>query len=195
MKINRILFVLTFCLLISSLSIVNGEMLSNDDFSFDTVNSYSSSELAINSYSTSDLICENSQIDVVNSSFISKERSASNVYVNYSGGNDDNNGQSWSNPVKTIEKALTIVESNGNINIANGITYRNTSNMISLNKNVNIIGQSQDNTIIDGQGTNGVFSVDYGINVKFINLTIQNSSVYDIISEGIGAILMKVIET
>ncbi len=46
-----------------------------------------------------------------------------------------------------------------------------------IDKNMNIIGESQTNTIIDGQKSGqSIFTIISGINVTIINLTLTNSS-------------------
>ncbi|MBV1729408.1 MAG: DUF11 domain-containing protein, partial [Methanobacterium sp.] len=103
------------------------------------------------------------------------------IYVNATGGNDNWNGQSqfWVNgttgPKKTINSGTTAVTANGTVNIADG-TYSGTGNRdITLNKNMTIQGQSQNNTIIDGSGSRQIFVINNGVNVTMLNLTIQNA--------------------
>ena len=93
------------------------------------------------------------------------------VYVNATGGNDFNNGSDWNNAVKTLKKAFAIVKNNGIIHIANGVLYNDET--INVDKNVAIVGQSQDKTIINGNGTS-LFGIDNQISVDIANLTITN---------------------
>ncbi len=94
-------------------------------------------------------------ISVVNPSFAAVD----NIYVSTSG-NDAWNGQSdtydsvtGDGPKATINSAINTVDNNGTVYIASG-TYNENLNV--LIKNVNLIGEDPDTTIIDGQQKNGV---------------------------------------
>ncbi len=102
------------------------------------------------------------------------------IYVNNSGGSDLNDGSSWLYAKQTISNATETVNTNGTVNIANG-QYTGSSNTgIIIDKNMNIIGESQANTIIDGQQSgNAIFTIISGINVTIINLTFTNNSAVD----------------
>nr|WP_319374189.1 pseudomurein-binding repeat-containing protein [uncultured Methanobacterium sp.] len=105
------------------------------------------------------------------------------IYVNDSGGNDSWDGQyaTWQDgtlygPKKSIKNATGTVTDGGTVNIANGI-YGGTGNTnVTIDKNMAIIGQSQENTIIDGTNTASVFSIQPGINVTILNLTFVNGN-------------------
>lgn len=84
---------------------------------------------------------------------------ADNIYVSTTG-NDTWNGQSATydpvtgdGPKATITNAINTVDDNGTVYIASG-TYNENLNV--LIKNVNLIGEDPDTTIIDGQQKNGV---------------------------------------
>lgn len=84
---------------------------------------------------------------------------ADNIYVSTTG-NDTWNGQSATydpitgdGPKATITSAINAVDDNGTVYIASG-TYNENLNV--LIKNVNLIGEDPDTTIIDGQQKNGV---------------------------------------
>lgn len=100
------------------------------------------------------------------------------IYVNASG-NDNWDGlnssyNGTSGPKATIKNAVATVNINGTVNIANG-TYN--ENNIIINKNMNIIGESQQNTIIDGsQSATSIFTINSGLNVTISNLTIINNN-------------------
>jgi hypothetical protein len=104
--------------------------------------------------------------------------SGDNIYVN-THGNDSWNGQNpvWngtSGPKLSIKNATEAVNKGGTIKIANGL-YNGTKNTrINIDKNVNIIGQSKDGTIIDGNGKNWIFNIKTGITVNIGNLTLIN---------------------
>ncbi len=81
------------------------------------------------------------------------------IYVSTTG-NDTWNGQSATydpvtgdGPKATITNAINTVDDNGTVYIASG-TYNENLNV--LIKNVNLIGEDPDTTIIDGQQQNGV---------------------------------------
>ena len=98
------------------------------------------------------------------------------IYVNDTGGNDDNDGSTWETAKKTIKNATNNVNPNGIINIANG-QYNGTSNTeITIDKNMTINGESQTGTIINGTGNNWIFHVNPGINLTLNNLTITNAT-------------------
>lgn len=101
--------------------------------------------------------------------------SASTVYVNTTG--DDTNGNgSAENPYQTIGKGISSVEENGTLQIAKG-NYSGTGNTnLTINRNMTIIGQNQNKTIINGTGTNWIFYIDSGVNVTLINLTLTSTT-------------------
>ncbi|HBC32185.1 MAG TPA: hypothetical protein DC024_13210, partial [Clostridiales bacterium] len=73
---------------------------------------------------------------------------ASQVYVS-TNGSDANSGTTDS-PYLTIQKGVDSISENGTVYIANGV-YNGTGNTnITINKNMNITGQSQAGTIING---------------------------------------------
>ncbi len=86
------------------------------------------------------------------------------LYVNHTSGNDDWDGQyqTWQGsgtifgPKLTIKNATGTVTSGGTVNVASG-TYN--ENGISINKDVTIVGENKDNTIVNGTDTAGIFVV------------------------------------
>jgi len=103
---------------------------------------------------------------------------ASTIYVNGSSGQDTWDGQLavWngtSGPKATIKNAVGTVLSDGTVYVANGIY--NESN-IQINTNMTIVGESQQNTIINGQKSGqSIFTI---INDK-TNVTISNLTMED----------------
>ena len=98
---------------------------------------------------------------------------ASTVYINATGGNDSNNG-TIDHPYQTINKGINSVDENGTVHIADG-TYIGTGNTnLTITKNMNITGQSQQGTIINGTGKNWIFYINNGVTVTIQNLTITN---------------------
>jgi hypothetical protein len=105
--------------------------------------------------------------------------SGDNIYVN-THGNDSWNGQNpvWngtSGPKLSIKNATETVNKGGTVKIADG-KYTGTRNTnINIDKNVNIIGQSRDGTVIDGNNKNWIFNIKPGITVNISNLNMINA--------------------
>ena len=89
-----------------------------------------------------------------------------NVYVSPAGSDTTGIGTA-DTPYKTIQKGLDNVNPGGTVYLANGI-YESTGN---INKNVHIVGASQENTILKGCS----FYIPGSINFTVINLTIKQS--------------------
>ena len=101
-----------------------------------------------------------------------------NIYVN-TNGNDDYDGLSstWTSgingPKATIKNATGTVSSDGTVHIASG-TYSETK--IQINTNMNILGENQETTIVDGQKKGFlIFKIASGLNVNIANLTLKNA--------------------
>lgn len=106
--------------------------------------------------------------------------SSSTIYVNNSGGNDSWNGESavWNGtdvgPKKSIKNATGTVTENGTVFVEEGTyTGKNNAN-ITIDKNMSIIGQNMDHTIINGTDGTVIFVIDKGLNVIIKDLTITN---------------------
>lgn len=99
----------------------------------------------------------------------------STVYVNSTVGSDDNPGTS-DLPYLTINKGISSVAENGTVNLADGIYSGEGNTNLTISKNMNIVGQSQQNTIINGTGTNWIFNVSSGVNLTIANLTLTNAT-------------------
>jgi autotransporter family porin len=98
------------------------------------------------------------------------------IYVNGSGGQDTSDGSSWLLAKKSIKNATGTVNNGGTVNIANG-QYTGTDNTnITITKNMDIIGQSQKGTIINGTGTNWIFHINSAITLNIWNLTLTNAT-------------------
>ena len=92
------------------------------------------------------------------------------IYVNGTGGNDTANGYTWETAKLSIKNGVETVNSNGNVYIANG-EYTGVNNTgLTISKNITITGQSENKTIINGEGKSQIFHV-YPDDV---NVTIQN---------------------
>jgi predicted outer membrane repeat protein len=98
------------------------------------------------------------------------------MYINGSSGNDNNDGLSWETSKLTIKNATSSVVDHGVVNIADG-EYTGTSNTnVVIDKNMQIIGQSREGTIINGANTTRLFIVMNGVNVTITNLTLVNGN-------------------
>ena len=92
------------------------------------------------------------------------------IYVNGTGGSDTANGFTWATAKLSIKNGIETVNSNGQVYIANG-EYTGVDNTgITVSKNMTIIGQSENKTIINGEGKSQIFHI-YPADV---NVTIQN---------------------
>ncbi|MGB9979760.1 carboxypeptidase regulatory-like domain-containing protein [Methanobacterium sp.] len=92
-----------------------------------------------------------------------------NVYVSPAGSDTTGTGTADA-PYKTIQKGLNNVNPGGTIYLANG----NYENSVTINKNVHIVGESQENTIITA-----TFDIRYAVNVTVTNLTMKQDYYYD----------------
>ena len=97
------------------------------------------------------------------------------VYVSNSGSDTDGDG-SQSNPFKTIKTGILNVYSGGRLHIADG-TYNGENNTnIIIDKDITIIGQSREGTIINGTDSAQIFQIQEGITVKVQSLTFANGN-------------------
>lgn len=97
------------------------------------------------------------------------------VYVNPTG-NDDTGDGSAGNPYLTIQKGISSIQDNGTLKIGNGIYGGVNNTNITIDRNMNIIGESQAGTIIDGENLNRIFFIQSGVNVSICNLTFINGN-------------------
>ena len=119
---------------------------------------------------------------IFSSGFQSVSADQSQIYVN-TAGNDNYNGESQVfisgviGPKKTIKNATGTVIADGTVHIASG-TYN--ENNITINQNMNIIGESKFNTIINGNNIGRIFGVSgstYSVRtVLFSNLKLINGN-------------------
>ena len=96
------------------------------------------------------------------------------VYVNATGGSDSNSGVSWNSAFQTIEKAISTVDDNGTIYVADGLYHladSTSANGISITKNIAIIGESV-NAVISGGNTKRIFTIGVGHTLNITNLTL-----------------------
>ncbi|GAB6056839.1 hypothetical protein JCM15415_21550 [Methanobacterium movens] len=86
-------------------------------------------------------------------------------------GSDDNDGTE-TNPYLTIGKGISSVSADGTVNVADGTYYEH----LTIDKNLNLVGQSQENTILDGSNTGTPITINSGATVSIILFTIQNAN-------------------
>lgn len=100
-------------------------------------------------------------------------------YLNYIHVNGSNTGGPWYgtalHPLRYIDDALAVIATNGTIFIHNGV-YLNTS--ILLDKPINLIGENQDLTILDGGGIHThIINTDGPFLINLVNITLQNAKI------------------
>jgi len=91
------------------------------------------------------------------------------VYVATTG-NDTTGDGTQANPYQTIAKGITEVNPDGTVNVADGTYYEH----LVIDKNLNLVGQSQENTILDGSNTGRPLTINTGATVNISLFTIQN---------------------
>ena len=85
-------------------------------------------------------------------------------------GNDGTGDGTQANPYQTIAKGITEVNPNGTVNVADGTYYEH----LVIDKNLNLVGQSQENTILDGSNTGRPLTINTGATVNISLFTIHN---------------------
>ncbi|WP_405306893.1 DUF3344 domain-containing protein [Methanobrevibacter sp.] len=98
------------------------------------------------------------------------------VYVNATGGSDSNPGNSWDKAFKSIEKAVSAVDEDGTIYVADGFYTLGDSVPaagISITKNIKIIGEST-NAVISGENAKRIFTIAVGYTLNITRLTLTN---------------------
>ena len=121
-------------------------------------------------------------------------------------GNDTNGNGSENNPFKTLKHALNYGFENTidlTIRMKNGV-YTGDDNKDLAYSNVgklNIIGESYNNTIIDAENANNIFTFGNYLNVTLKNITLKNTSenvisaymlkIYDSIIENVSSFEMQ----
>ena len=101
---------------------------------------------------------------------IQKEGESTSIYVNATGGSDDNTGGNWDNAVQSVEKALSIADENSNIYFAEG-TYNLAS--CEITKNIKFIGENREGTVFEGNNGQGL-NISPGISFYGACLTFKN---------------------
>jgi len=120
---------------------------------------------------------------------ISTASAASQVYVNTTGSDTDGDG-SANLPYLTIGYGVQQVDNGGTVFIASG-TYTGDGNKnIVIEKNIDMRGAGQEDTIIDAEGSSRVFTVKEGYLLDIKDLTIKNGNAVGVapVEESGGAI-------
>ncbi|ADL58200.1 predicted pseudomurein-binding protein [Methanothermobacter marburgensis str. Marburg] len=99
--------------------------------------------------------------------------SAVDIYVNSTGGDDNNDGLSWAAAKATIKNATGSAADNDVIWLADGEYTGPNNRGVTLNKNLTITGQTKEGTVIKLEGNPSLFTITK--NLKLSNLTIRNA--------------------
>lgn len=89
------------------------------------------------------------------------------IYVSTSG-NDTNNGLTLNSSKRTIQNALDTAKAGDTIKVCNG-TYKEH---ITINKDVFLVGENREKTIIDGTNNGTIATIKSDINVSLDGFTI-----------------------
>lgn len=128
--------------------------------------------ISLSSVSASDLALNNTDNFTVGDDIhLASDENDNSIYVD-SHGISSNDG-SFDSPVNTLSAAISKAHENGTIYIAGG-EYKGVSNTrLTIDKSLNFIGSN--NTIIDGQNMNYIFTISDGVSVTFKNIKFINS--------------------
>lgn len=98
-----------------------------------------------------------------------------NIYIS-TNGNDITGDGSSNKPYQTIQNGISMLDSGGNLHIANGVYTGDGNTGITINSNMALIGQSQSGTIINGTNTTQIFNIVKGVKVTIENLKLTNGN-------------------
>lgn len=169
------------CLCASDVSQQSNDDISADGEAIAVTDDYSSNILNVASQNQEPSIDEGIQNEGVSEGILSEgasgdvlsEDSQSVIYVNATGGSDENEGLGWDNAVQSVDKALSIASADDSICFADGIYHINNSASKVISKNLVFIGQSQNGTIIEGSNNFG-FTINRGISLNASCMTFRN---------------------
>ncbi|WP_066972667.1 DUF11 domain-containing protein [Methanobrevibacter filiformis] len=142
---------------------------------------------------TANITTDQKNIAINGSSYTFQAFNGQNVYVNATGGLDNNTGENWTDALQSIQRALEIVQNNGTIHIAgnnynnsNGIVRNNTN--LTINKNITLLGYTilSGEVIINALNNGRIFNITSGLNVSFINITFANGNLIETRTNGSG---------
>ncbi len=101
-------------------------------------------------------------------------RNMTDVYVATTG-NDATGDGSSSLPFQSLLKAISEVRASGTVHVANGVYTGSSNRDITIAKTINIFGQSQSGTVINGQHLGRIFTITSGM-LNLVNLTLVNGT-------------------
>lgn len=99
--------------------------------------------------------------------------SAVDIYVNSTGGNDNNEGLSWATAKASIKNATGSAADNDVIWLADGEYTGPDNRNVNIDKKLTITGQTTEGTIIKLEGTPRLFTITK--DSKLSNLTIRDA--------------------
>ncbi|WP_299526717.1 S-layer family protein [uncultured Methanobrevibacter sp.] len=138
---------------------------SNDDVSYTSDESFEN-DIDLNNVNIS------IEKEITNKPIFKAPNTVDNIYVDPTNGDDNNNGINWDNSVKTISKALDLVNVNGNIYLANG-EHTNSAN---ITKNITLIGQNREKTILTKSKNSSFLLITNLATVKIYNCSFINNN-------------------
>lgn len=167
------------CLCASNVSNSNQfDDISTDEEAIAVNDDYSSNILNVASQDQESAIGEGIQNEGVHDGVLS-EGSTSVIYVNATGGSDDNAGLGWDNAIQSVDKAFNIAGGDNRICFADGVYHINNSAVKVIAKNLIFVGQSQNGTIFDGSDNFG-FSINKGVSFNASCMTFRNFNNSDV---------------
>ena len=95
-------------------------------------------------------------------------------------GTDRNDGLTQARPKRNIWSAINAAKPGDIIRVAPG-TYADN---LQINKNITLIGNEQNNTLIDGQQKNNCIRISSGITVTIKNFTLKNGNYHNTLQGG-----------
>jgi hypothetical protein len=114
---------------------------------------------------------------------------ASTIYINYSSGNDTTGNGTAETPYKTFYKGYTVANANDTLSLTGTFNWANadetgdaSTSGYTLGKNLTIVGQGADTTIVQAASTDNtadrrIFTVSAGVGVTISGLTIRYGKV------------------
>ena len=77
-----------------------------------------------------------------------------------------------------LKTVIELAKSNDKIILSNGVYLGENNRGITINKNLTIIGKSKGKVIINAQNEDRVFTINKGLSVTIVNITIINGNAY-----------------
>jgi hypothetical protein len=114
---------------------------------------------------------DNTQSVTINKTNNSSNNGTRIIYVSKNG-TDRNDGSTLGNAKRNIQNAIVVANSGDIIKVGPG-TYQDN---LQIDKNIILIGNTQNNTIIDGQHVTSCVHIYPGITVTICNFTLKNGN-------------------